>query len=186
VSAVMRSGPAIRPADGMVVELARFSDGSEASDEDERARRTIGAQTAPAISDRLWDLGCYDIVSTPPAPSLTFAEVRAANVRRCETSFHPLNEWSPSEWACAMAGEAGEACNEVKKLCRLAVTPEQIPPGSAAAAEAGTRTAAIADELADVVCYVDLLAARLGIDLAEAIRSKFNHVSAKVGSAVRL
>lgn len=101
---------------------------------------------------------------------LSFDALRAANVKRCEDVFHPLDSWSPQDWACAMAGETGEACNLVKKMRR----GEAIPPGS------------LADELADIVTYADLLAARVGIDLGEAVRRKFNAVSEKRGSEVRL
>lgn len=94
----------------------------------------------------------------------------------------PLQSWSPAEWACAAAGECGEACNAVKKLRRL---------------EDGTNTAkdpqteeealgAIAGELADTVIYIDLLAARLGIDLGAAVRDKFNAVSRLRNSGFRL
>ncbi len=44
----------------------------------------------------------------------------------------------------------------------------------------------IADELADTIIYADLLAMRLGIDLSEAIRSKFNVVSDRMKSDIKL
>jgi NTP pyrophosphatase (non-canonical NTP hydrolase) len=44
----------------------------------------------------------------------------------------------------------------------------------------------IAQELADTVLYADLLAARLGINLGEAIRDKFNIVSERMGSDIKL
>lgn len=44
----------------------------------------------------------------------------------------------------------------------------------------------IAHELADLVIYADLLAARLDIDLGEAIKFKFNEVSDKRKSTVKL
>lgn len=109
-------------------------------------------------------------------------ELRIANVKRCEQVFHPLHAWSAAEWACAMAGEAGEACNVAKKIKRL---------------ETGTNTAKdpatldecrvlMGKELADTVIYADLLAASLGIDLGAAIRDKFNEVSKRMHSDVRL
>ena len=102
--------------------------------------------------------------------------LRVANVTRCEQVFHPLNAWTPAEWACAMAGEAGEACNVAKKIKRL---------------ETGTNTAKdpqtmeecrvmMGKELADTIIYCDLLAASLGI------RQKFNEVSERMKSDVRL
>jgi len=100
----------------------------------------------------------------------SFRALREANVRRCEASFHEIEAWGEGDWACAMAGEAGEACNLIKKRRR----------GEAIGVDE------VAKELADVVIYADLLAARMGIDLAEAVRSKFNEVSRRVGSDVRL
>lgn len=101
---------------------------------------------------------------------LTFWELRLANVRRCDESFHPVEDWSPTDWACAAAGEMGEACNLIKKLRR----GEPIERDD------------IGDEIADTVIYLDLLADRLGISLAAAIKRKFNVVSDRVGSDARL
>jgi NTP pyrophosphatase (non-canonical NTP hydrolase) len=100
---------------------------------------------------------------------LTFEELRDVNVKRCEDVFFPLDSWTPSDWACALAGEAGEACNAVKKLNRGDGNVEEV-----------------GKELADTIIYADLLAARLGIDLAAAVVEKFNEVSEKRGSNVRL
>ncbi len=44
----------------------------------------------------------------------------------------------------------------------------------------------IADELADVLTYLDLLAAALGVDLGRAAAEKFNEVSERVGFPDRL
>ena len=101
---------------------------------------------------------------------LTFEQLRQADVARCESVWHMCDDWTPTDWACAAAGELGEACNLIKKLRR----GEEIP------------LVGIAHELADTVIYLDLLAARLRIDLGEAIREKFNLVSARVGSAITL
>jgi NTP pyrophosphatase (non-canonical NTP hydrolase) len=102
--------------------------------------------------------------------SLNFDELRDANVRRCEDVFHVLDEWSLTDWGCAMAGEVGEACNLIKKRRR----GEEIDSDD------------IAEEVADVVIYADLLLARLGKDLGEAVRAKFNKVSQRRGSQIRL
>lgn len=104
------------------------------------------------------------------ADRLSFAELRLANVPRCEQVFHSLTSWSPSDWSNAMAGECGEVANLTKKLRR----GENID------------TMELAYELADVVIYADLLAARLGIDLGSVVRAKFNVVSERRGSSVRL
>jgi NTP pyrophosphatase (non-canonical NTP hydrolase) len=81
-----------------------------------------------------------------------------------------------------MAGEAGEVCNAVKKLRRL-------EDGTNPAKDPQTESEAIKDigaELADTVIYCDLLAARLGLDLSVEIRAKFNEVSRRMNSSVRL
>jgi NTP pyrophosphatase (non-canonical NTP hydrolase) len=81
-----------------------------------------------------------------------------------------------------MAGETGEACNAVKKLRRH-------EDGTNTTKDPATEEECIADvavELADTVIYADLLAARLGIDLAEAVRSKFNAASVLCGADERL
>lgn len=104
--------------------------------------------------------------------SLTFAQLRAVNVDRCEESFFPLDSKDGPWWGNAMAGECGEACNIVKKMDRDGETLELHE--------------ALAKELADLVTYADLLAARFGIDLGLAVAAKFNEVSERVGSHLRL
>jgi len=106
-------------------------------------------------------LGKAQQAFVPPPAQLSFARLRSANVNRTADAFHPVHEWSPTDWATAMAGECGEACNLVKKLRR----GEDINPRD------------IAHELADLVIYADLLAARLDIDLGAAVVEKFNIVS---------
>ena len=111
---------------------------------------------------------------------LDFGELRPANLVRCHDAYHPLDEWSLCDWATAAAGEMGEVCGVVKKLRRISsdddaaldAFPDQLVP--------------LSDEIADVVIYLDLLAARAGIDLGSAVRRKFNATSDKVGSTVRL
>jgi len=68
-----------------------------------------------------------------------------------------------------LGGEAGEACNEIKKI-------ERIRLGLAGGKE---DLSALANELADVIICADLIAMDLGIDLGQAVRDKFNHTSKK-------
>lgn len=83
------------------------------------------------------------------------------------------SDWSPAQWLQAMVGEVGEYANKRKKFERGDLTQEEF--------DAEARS-----ELADVVIYLDLLAAQLGINLGEAVRDKFNAKSEQVGSRVRL
>ena len=102
--------------------------------------------------------------------SLDFRRLRQANVTRCTKSYHSVNDWSPTDWACAAAGEMGELCNLIKKLRRGENVPKQD----------------VAGEIADTIIYLDLLAARLGIDLTEAVINKFNETSQRRRSEIEL
>lgn len=75
-----------------------------------------------------------------------------------------------------LGGEVGEALNKVKKYVRQMLGIR----GST------TTLLEIADELADVVICVDLLADDLNIDLASAVRNKFNLTSTERGYPVQL
>lgn len=79
-----------------------------------------------------------------------------------------------------MAGEAGELANKLKKLVRL----QRGIHGTNE--ERAKLMQEIADEMADVVICVDLIGMEIGIDSAEAVRSKFNATSAKHGLKTRL
>ena len=82
-------------------------------------------------------------------------------------------DWALSRWGNAITGELGEACNLIKKVERGDYTLDEV-------------RIALAKELADVVCYVDLLACAADIDLSLAIVEKFNEVSKRVNSDVEL
>lgn len=112
---------------------------------------------------------------------LTFDALRRANCSRCDR-WHPggIEDWSLSDWAVAMIGEAGEACNVVKKLNRVR---DGITGNTKSEAELRAQLGA---ELADTLIYLDLLAQRAGIDLGAAVVAKFNAVSERVGFPERL
>jgi NTP pyrophosphatase (non-canonical NTP hydrolase) len=112
---------------------------------------------------------------------LKFSDLRNANLARC-AKWHPngLSEWSLSDWFTATMGELGEAANVAKKLNRerdgmIGNDKSQVE-----------LLQDLADEIADVAIYLDILAASEGIDLAKAIASKFNKTSVKVGFSDRL
>lgn len=120
---------------------------------------------------------------------LTFLRLASANRARCETAFmQEITDWSPTDWACAMAGECGEACNLIKKLRRQGEFPTDLDKINIheLSAEQAVLVEQIGHELADVVIYADLLAQRLGIDLGAVTIEKFNIVSDRVRSEVRL
>jgi len=101
------------------------------------------------------------------------------NRRRCESPKgfnHNVADWSLSDWMTATMGELGEAANVAKKLNRVRdgipgngdLTPEQLK-------------AMLADEFADTFIYLDLAAQSAGICLEDAVISKFNRTSEKIG-----
>lgn len=100
------------------------------------------------------------------------------NRRRCEDADgfnHKLSSWSLSDWMTATTVELGEVANIIKKLNRVrdgipgnTETPEQL-------------RASLADELADVAIYLDLMAQAAGFDLETIREAKFSRISHKIG-----
>lgn len=115
---------------------------------------------------------------------LTIDRLIEANVTRTERDFnHKLTDWSIMEWGAACAGEVGEACNVAKKLRRRQMGMERF--NKAGESEFSLQQK-LADEIADCIHYAVLWAVAADIDLEEALRSKFNRISAIQGSSVRL
>lgn len=108
--------------------------------------------------------------------------LRQTNVARCEEVFHSLARWSVNDWAVAAGGELGEAQNVAKKLRRL----DDADAKEDTQARRDYLRMRLALELADALIYMDLLAARAGIDLAAATAFKFNVISDERGSSWRL
>ena len=114
---------------------------------------------------------------------LTFNTLRAANLARLKqfknskgVKAHRRNDgsdWTPAQWLQALVGEVGEYANTRKKYERGDISKEEFDQKAA-------------KELADVQTYLDILAYRLGIDLGRATIEKFNEVSLRSGSNVRL
>lgn len=106
---------------------------------------------------------------------MTLFGLRLANMDR-------QREWDPSDAITLafrgneLAGEVGEACNVIKKLERERLGLR------------GSRSSrlALAEELADIVICVDLIAMQAGIDLEEAVCGKFNATSEKYGLKTRV
>jgi NTP pyrophosphatase (non-canonical NTP hydrolase) len=112
--------------------------------------------------------------------SLTFKKLNEINTNRCETSFHKIDEWSPTDWGCSAAGEMGEACNKITKLRR------QSMPGYPLTSDQIDIKIDIGYEIADVVIYLDLLCSRLGLKLEDLVKEKFNITSNNIGSNFKL
>ena len=101
---------------------------------------------------------------------ITFNVLRAANCRRQQE--WPGNDKADVAFrAIELAGEAGEVAEAIKKFLRA----ERGIKGSTATRED------VASEMGDMLVSLDLLADELGIDLGDAVRSKFNQTSEKYG-----
>ena len=119
---------------------------------------------------------------TDQTPSITFKQFSDANKLRSLTAFgHDVTDqaapgaWTNDQWMTAITGELGEAASALKAINRrqlakdMHVTPRDV-----------------AVELADMVTYADLLCTQLGFDLGQIVAEKFNEVSVRVSSDVRL
>ena len=107
--------------------------------------------------------------------SKTFLALREANALR-QAEWDDKSQIDLSYRGNELAGEAGEACNVIKKLERERLGIR----GSRATLDE------LAEELADVVICADLIAMAAGVDLGEAVTRKFNKTSEKVGLRTRL
>ena len=89
--------------------------------------------------------------------------LRKANIER-QQEWDPSNKIDLSYRGNELAGESGEVSNVIKKLERERLGIR----GSRDTLEH------LAEELADVIICVDLIAAHTGINLSDAIKNKFN------------
>jgi len=115
---------------------------------------------------------------------LTFRTLRNGNLKRLplfkdrhgnlshppEKCSKPGDNWDASDWVMATVGELGELANVLKKVLRGDFDPKSPEVRKM-----------IADELADVAVYLDLLAFNVDVDLGEAVMSKWNETSRKLG-----
>ncbi len=107
--------------------------------------------------------------------ALTFAEFAALNRQRCEAPDgfdRRLDTTTVTHWALGVCEEAGEVAGVVYAM-------DHRP-------QKGKTTQDLADEIADVVSYCDLLAQRIGRSLEDVLRNKWNRVSERIGSPLRI
>jgi NTP pyrophosphatase (non-canonical NTP hydrolase) len=118
-------------------------------------------------------------------------ELKKVNEKRSLDGFKmKLSDWSLSQWSNAIAGEVGELCNIIKKVERGDF--HKKPENASAILEYNNAYAAaeyrkeIGKEAADIVVYLDLLCSREGIDLGAEIVKKFNEVSDRIKSNIKI
>lgn len=116
---------------------------------------------------------------------LTFAAVSQVNLERAyEWHKGGLEEWSVSDWGVAMAGEAGEVCDAIKKLRRIECLIESN--NLKQPRDKDRAIAQIAQEIGDTFIYLDLLAQRLSLNIEDCIRDTFNRISEREGFSYRI
>jgi len=115
---------------------------------------------------------------------LTLKAFHEANERRRTSDSGGGTEktWNLVDWTNELCGEAGELANLAKKVRRA--RPAQN--GKKADPTLEEATPDLAAEIADVVICASLVAGYLGIDLEKAVREKFNIVSDRMGSNIKL
>lgn len=86
-----------------------------------------------------------------------------------------IEDWDLPRWGNAVAGETGEMCNIIKKIDRGDFSLEEAK-----------KTEVLADEIADIIIYLDLLSQKAGIDIGAAIVNKFNKKSDDIGSDIKI
>lgn len=134
---------------------------------------------------------------------LTFDEFRKANVARIpqfkNSNGGPAHsepdgsDWLLSGWSNAVEGELGEVGEALedfvvfarlqKHLGRNGNIIKKIERGDYTLEE---KRQALADELADVQTYLDILAYRCGIDLGQATVKKWNEVAERINCSLRI
>lgn len=82
-------------------------------------------------------------------------------------------DWSAAQWLQAVVGELGEYANIRKKFERGDLTYSEFHKLAS-------------EELADTAIYLDILAHNIGVDLEQAIIEKFNIVSDRICSDIKL
>src|ERR1017187_7877903 len=98
-----------------------------------------------------------------------------------------LEDWSLLEWAGAMAGEAGEACNAAKKVKRLDQKMLSINEAGRHFTDTDTAKEQVVLEVCDTIFYAILVAARAGVtDLDPYLAKVFNTKSEEYGFPERL
>jgi NTP pyrophosphatase (non-canonical NTP hydrolase) len=106
-------------------------------------------------------------VALPSSPAPTFDQFQRQNIERASNAFPP--QCLTTEFlAIAIAGEAGEMCNFVKKVKRGDYSIDE-------------KRAEILDELADIMTYCDLFMSVLNEKTIDRLVAKFAEVSARRG-----
>lgn len=149
---------------------------------------TADEQAAAEYTDRMGATErkqVYDAFLAGRRSVLSIEQLQEANLSRV-ARWHSLESWSALEWAGAMAGEAGEACNAAKKLKRIEDKIASINIGDRHYGDWQTAARAVGMEVADTVIYGALLCLRVDANLALCVKEAFNKKSEEYGFPERI
>lgn len=105
---------------------------------------------------------------------LTIKEFSEKNAARCERDFHrKISLETLPLHALALGGEVGELQQEIKRMMDEGTLTEE-------------RRIRIGNEISDIQTYADLCAQHCGLDPEAILKQKFNEVSDRVGSDIKL
>lgn len=110
-----------------------------------------------------------------------FNRFQRLNLERCNDAFFPLYKRAATYYSSCVAEEAGEVCSEVNTLINLAASRCEETNE-----EYSIHRQLLGRELADLITYAFLLAEFYKITLSDVFISKFNEVSKKKGSNIRI
>ena len=135
-------------------------------------------------NNKLWTVPWENIIPMPQGikppkeeKDLSFEELRIASDARNSENAGGESDWTLVDWGNALAGETGELCNFINMKSRRTLPFDP---------SLDKLKKKMADELADIVTYADLIASKIGVDLGKAVREKFNIVSKRRNSQVTL
>lgn len=93
-------------------------------------------------------------------------------------------EWNLSDWAVAVAEEAGEICGAVKRVNRIEAGHIMKKEGEPKTKEEAFLR--LKKEIGDLTTYLDLMAQHIDTDLEECTRLAYNGVSEREGMAYKI
>jgi NTP pyrophosphatase (non-canonical NTP hydrolase) len=114
--------------------------------------------------------------------NLTFNKFSELNRKRCEApspqgfneSLAPGSAYGPEHWALATGEEAGEVLGAVLGMTGRKARKKDLTKQD------------VFKEIGDTAACLDLLAQSLGSTLGECVQNKFNEVSDRIGSNIKL
>ena len=114
---------------------------------------------------------------------LTFNKLQ----KKCLERSTVIKDWGLSEWMIGVAEEAGEIAGAIKRLNRLrSGYYDNLMSSEEKERFKQKQENNLGEEIADTICYLMLLANEANVDLDKAIIDKFNEVSDRMKSDVRL